>query len=365
MKKKQIQLGKGYIPKITIFLVLIIFIIPVILSYSNYYPPFFDKKYIYILDSIVVDIPFLPKTPKQVITKSFFRNRNLSSYMMSTNIKLEIDIKKKFRLVDLTLNNRIEKATSQTAKSKIVLNGEINFFRDPKIAFSTIKDRNNLYLKVDHFPRLIEFNLARLPKEWYKIDLNEFQKSLGVKVRNDQQIVDDVRSEFGKLQNDLVEKSIFSKVKSFKVINLKKEKFYQIKINLEDTNLQKLSFFGENLKFDKPDLVLLISSKTYYLTGFEIKGKINSSVRDKSPSEDGLKVIISSKLSQIGEKQNIEIPKKATDIKNSIDFALKLDQSSNNANNFINATKNSKDLGDNLLTLERLLSVITLLPKAI
>lgn len=365
MQKKHPQFSRDYISRIAIILVLLVFFIPLILSYSNYYPPFLEKKYIYLLDSIVADIPLLPKTPKQVITKALFRNRNLTSYTMTTNIKLETDKQDKFKLIDLTLDSKIENALAPTFKSKIMIHGEVNFFQNPKIAVTTVKDKSNYYLKVDQFPTLAEFNLAMLPEGWTKFDLSEFQKSLGVRVRNDQQIIDDVRAEFTKIQDSLVEKSIFSKVVSFKKTLLRGETFYVAKINLEATVLQKLPLLGENLKLEKPILTLLINSKSLYLTEANLEGKINGNMKDTASKESGLKLKIGSKLSQLGKKQNIQFPKATTNIKSSIDFALKINQTDTSVNNFLTVTKNSKDLGDNLLTLERLLTVIILLPKAI
>lgn len=347
----------------TIGLVLVI-LLPLFLSYSNFYPPFIAKKYIYFLDSLVADIPFLPKTPKQIITKTLIQNRTLTNYAQTTTVLLESAESNKFKIVDLTIDNKIENSTSSQTKSQVDIHGKVNFFPNPEIDVKTIKDRDNFYLQVTKFPELTELNLGLLSKEWLKINLSEFQKGLGVKVRTDQQIIEDIQNQFGQIQSDLIDKSIFSKVTSSKIITEKNNQFYEIKINLEKTNLQKLPLIGDNAKFQKPVLRLLINTRTYFLTKLKLEGEINSNSGKVSTSKDSLNLKLESSLSNIGVNQNIETPKSYLKVKSPLDFALEINKVDKDINSFLNASKQAKDLGENLLTLERLLTVLILLPKS-
>ena len=103
-KKQTYPHNKPILIVIAILLLLIIF--PIILSYSNFYPPFIDKKVIYFLDSVVVDIPFLPKTPKQVFTKSLFCNQNLQNYHLTSKLDLDSG---KVKLLEFTAIQAVEK----------------------------------------------------------------------------------------------------------------------------------------------------------------------------------------------------------------------------------------------------------------
>lgn len=358
-KKKQTYTHNKPILIVTTILLLSI-IFPIILSYSNFYPPFFDKKIIYFLDSVVVDIPFLPKTPKQVFTKSLIRNQNLQNYHLTSKLDLDSG---KGTLLEFTATQAVEKAGSFETKTRAKIVGNINFIPGSQTEFETIKSQNELYFKITSLSRAIGINTDNLQKEWYKIDLDAFQKTLGVKARNDQQIIDDIRVEFQKVQAGLIDKSIFNKVKSFKKTKIAKHSFYEIKLVLDQNSFKKFPLLSE-LKIDKPILILWVNSESYYLTKLDLVGDVLSK-NSKVETNSNLKLHFSSVLSNIGSKQNFEMPKNPTVIKDPLDLAMKSTQTIGDVDKLFAATALQKDLGENFLTVERLISVLLLIPKAI
>ncbi len=345
-----------------VIILVLIFVLPILLSYSGYYPPFVDKKVIYFLDSMVADIPLLPKTPKQVITKSLIRNQSLKNYQLVTDFNLET---KKVKIAGLKIDQAVENAGSVDSKSSSKIEGEIVFLPNGKINIETIKLGKNLNFKIISVPENLGINVGKLSQKWYQINLANFQKDLGVTARNDQQIIDDVRGNFSKIQGNLIEKSVFSKVQSFKKVKINNKEFYEIKIALDEDYLKDLPVLGQGLKIKNPVLTLWIGKGNFILTKADLSGSLASQNENSLLANSEIKVSLNSELKRIGEVQNITPPNNTEEIKSPIDLSLKLQGSSEEASSLLAATQTAKDLGDNFLTVERLLSVIILLPKSI
>ena len=255
---------------IAIAILVLLIVLPIALSYSNFYPPFLDKKVIYLLDSVVADIPLLPKTPKQIVTKSLIRNQNLNSYSLTTNLFLG---DRNVTLIKLTVNQAVENAGSVDTKSKLHLTGDLNILANGKVDIETVKLQNNLNFKIGNLPSGFGINTGSLNQGWYQVDLAAFQEGLSVNARNDQQIIDDVRNSFQKTQSSLVDNSIFSKVTSFKVVKLNNQNNYEIKFALSEDSLKNLPIVSA-LKLKNPVLTLLVNCSTYYLTKIDLSSEI-------------------------------------------------------------------------------------------
>lgn len=353
MAKHKQEGSQNKIIILTILVLFAIFVLPLLLSYSNFYPPFLPKKAIYLLDSVVADIPLLPKTPKQVLTKALIRNETLNSYALNTKLNLE---KGDNELISLNLNQAVENAGSENSKSNTKIVGEMNFLVLGKIDIETVKEQNIFNFKIKNLP----VGLGTINNQnWNKLDLTSFQRGLSVNVRNDQQIIDDVRNTFGQIQNNLTSSSVFSKVVGFKTVKKENQKNYEVKIKLDKDSLKNIPVLSD-LNLSNSTLLITVNSKSYYLTKLDLVGDIES-----TSASAKLNLHLSAELSKIGQGQKIEVPKVANEIKNPIDLGLLFSQATDKTDSFLGATKESKDLGENFLTLERLLSVILLFPKSI
>lgn len=346
---------------ISLIVLLILVVFPLVISYSNFYPFFVPKGALYLLDSFIAEIPLIPKTSKQVITRSLMHNRNLASYSLTTNISLDL---KKTNLAKVKLVSDINSAGSLDSKSKNKITGIVNFLPDGQINIETTKIKNSLAFKITAVPASLGLNLDKLKNVWYEIDLKTFQEGLAVNTRNDQQIIDDVRNSFDKIQTTLTDQSIFSKVTSFKQIKLNNSFFWEIKFALGADSFKDVSLLP-NLKMQKPVLTLWIDSSSFYLTKLDLSSELISPTDKKNSTNSSLTIHLTSELSNIDNPPKIMFSEKTTEIKSPIDLALKLTQSSGSVDNLFEATKIAKNNGENFLTVERLLSVILLLPKAL
>lgn len=362
---KRFVLGKDKSLIVATAVVIAIFVLPLLVSYSNFYPPLIPKSYIYLLDSVVADIPLLPKTPKQVVTKALLRNQSLQSYSLSTNLKVATNgSNQNLTAVDLKVNTAVENAAQLESKTQTNISGSINLFDNGQIDIASVKEANNYYLNVRQFPLVPGFELGNLDKIWYKIDMNDFQKGLSVSSRNDQQIVDDVRGQFANVQEGLIKKSLFSNVSEFKKIKQSGGEFYQIKFKLDESSFTGLALLSQNSKLTNPELTLWVNTDTYYLTKLNLTGTIVPDAKTKVSDQQLLTLNLNMELSKINQGQNISIPTNPTEIKGSVDLALKVEKNTDTAALFDSA-KSAKDLGENFLTVERLITVLLLLPKAI
>lgn len=342
-----------------------IFFLPLLLSYTNFYPSVIPKSYIYFLDSVVADIPFLPKTPKQVVTKALLRNQSLKSYSLETSLQLfTTTAGKKTTEADIKVINSVADAASLSSKTKTQVFGNLGLFGIGLIDLATTKEANNFYINVKQFPPIPGFELGNIGAGWYKLDLEELQKGLSVSTRGDQQIVDDVRKQFGAIKEDLINKSLFSNVFKFNKVKQDGSEFYEVKFKLDENSFTNLPLISQDSKLTKPELTLWINTTSYFLTKLNLTGEISATQKSSSKDGNSLYLNVESRISKINQNQDIAVPESASEIKGAIDLALKLNKNTDAAA-LVDSTKNVKDLGENFLTIERLLTVLLLLPKAI
>lgn len=358
MAKKDKQKNDNRLLIICTAVIVILFFVPILVSYTNFYPPFLSKKVIYVLDSIVADIPLLPKTPKQIMTKSLIRNQSLQSYKLSSSLSLK---SKTFNLVDFSAEQKINQAGSYTALTSSKIKGNIYFLPGNKIDFETRKRGSTLYFKITKAPDLS--GISQTTAIWYKLNLMTFQDSLGIKARNDQEIIDDLRNGFQQVLSDSIDKSLFAKVESFKKVKVNKETFYEVKVPVNPESLKALPILGQS-KTDKTKLTLFINEKSLFLTKMNLSGQIVSETKNLEKNSNII-FTLEARLSEIDKAQQVDFPPNVTEIKDSLDLSLKLSKKSSDALQLFTATKSAKDFGENLLTIERLTSVLLLFPKAI
>lgn len=358
-KKTNVQWKLG---KLQIFsLGIILFLVGLlILSYSNFYPPLVDKKYIFALDNFVGAIPLLPKTPKQIVTRSLYPNKKLSSYTARGSVSLKGNSTDE---VSLTFNGEVNKAALFGSESSASVKGKVTGALSGEIDFQTIEKGENFYFRTAGNLGVEDFDPTLLGKDWYQLDLDKFQISLGVQAKKDADIAIDISEQTKQLEEDLIEGNIFPNLKESKELRIDKENYFQFKFSIQEKILNSASpLKGYRLK--SPVLTILINKKTLYLEKLQINSEVIADNKSSVAGELDLK--LEYQISNINKKQIIEAPKTSKAITHPVDLSLAFAGKTVGSDaELLAATEKTIERGQNFLTIERILKVILLLPKAV
>lgn len=345
---------------LVLFAILMLVFGLLLLSYSNFYPPLLDKKYIFALDNLVASIPALPKTPKQIVTKSFYSNKKLNGYSAGGSVSLKGSGSNE---ISLSFVGKVNKAGLFGSSSLTDVKGKVVGQLNGAVDFQTIAKDDNFYFRTVGNLGLVDFDPTLLGKDWYQLDLDKFQTSLGVQAKKDSEIISDVAISANKLQKDSVERNLFSKLIESKELKIDKEVYYQFKFSMDERLLNDLGILS-GYEIDKPILKLLINKKSFFLELLEINSQVTPTGNDSL--KEKLQLRLEYQIFNINKEQKIETPQKSKTIVNPVEFSLAFEGKANGSDEeLLEATSKAIDRGQNFLTIERLLRVILLLPKAI
>lgn len=360
-KEKATNTKKLSIKKIILILLAILVLIfgsLLVLSYANLYPSFIDRNFIYSLDSTVASIPLLPKTPKQIVTKALMTNQeNLKSYSVSLNGTVKVA---DTEILNLKTTGAIENPGFLTGRSSSQTDFESNLIG--KGSFATFEDGSTLSFKVNAAPALDGFDFSQVKKDsWYQVDLNTYEKNLGVNVRNDKGIITDVNSEFNKIRSQVGKNGSFPTVAQFKEIKKGAQSYYSVKLNLNNEKIGN-TFLGANFDSKITSVSLLIAKNSFFITSYNL---VTNSL---ATGEKGLNYNfnLTYQLSNINQNQNFPSVQASEPINNPLSlYLLTIPNDRTNNVGLIQAATNAPNFSANFLTLERLLKVILLLPKSL
>jgi hypothetical protein len=346
--------------KITTIFLLLIPLILLAFSYTNIYPPLVDKKYIFTLDSFVASIPLIPKTPKQVLSKAITSSTKLSSYSAGATVSLKSD---RSEQIELSFAGSVNKAglfgsTSQSSVKGTVkgeLNGEINF--------QTVSKEENLYFRTVGNLGLPDFDPTLLGSDWYKMDLEKFQEGLGVESRGDSEIVDDISKQAETYWLRLVDSGLFSKLTSSKTLKIGGVEYLKYSFDIDSKLIQDFNLFN-GYRFTNPDLSLLVNKKSTLIEIVELVAEVDPEKANIVKTKMNFRFEF--RVFNINKEQKIEIPEATKAISGPIELSLVLEGRDDVQDTaFVGAAQKAVDRGQNFLTVERILRVILLLPKAI
>jgi len=363
-RKQKGQIVKSrFLQKALLVLGLFFLIISLVLalSYSNIYPSFIDKKIIFGLDSLVGSIPLLPKTPKQVITKSLFANKELNDYSSSGFVSLQSESGSNDN-IKLSFKGHINKAGQFGSESSFQVLGSLSKGLSSEVNFETINKEGNFYFRTKGNLGIEGFDPSLLGQSWYQINLDKFQESLRVNAKSDRGIINDISQELEKNVQELVKNNFFSKLRKANQIQKGQDYYFQYTFTLPESILQKIEFL-KNYSIAKSSLVVEINKKTFFLE----KIFFEADLRDKNKKiKEKAILTLEYKITNLNKKKNISIPKNAKVLSHPIDLSFALaGKSKSEEEYFFKAATEAIEQGQNFLTIERILRVVQLLPKAV
>lgn len=338
-----------------VFPILFLLIVPLILiSYFNLYPSFVSVQSQAKLDTIVASIPFIPKSPKQVLTKALVKNQTLTNYHSQLIVKIT---EEKRDLLVLNISGAIEKALARDSESKVKIVGKLSEPEVSEIDLETQHFRQDFYFKPVKPFQIAEVNFSQLKNQWYKVNLEKFQESLGLTAKNDPEILKDINEQFASSQEKLIKDNLFSKVSKFTKVKKDGQNFYEITFALKEKD-SKDFLASLNLKAKSATLKLLINEKNFYL----VDGTLEAPLEAK-----GNTLLLNYKVDKIGENIEVKPMLDAKEIKGAqeLNQLIKGGESDQSLQQLFTVSQDTGEVGGSFLTFERLLKVFLLLPKAL
>jgi len=336
------------ITKIIVFLSLGILLLGSVLcliSFSESSTKYLDKRVVYFLDNLFAQVPFIPKTSRQVLVHSSLVNKNLTSYKIDSELKVGTE---KLKIVEIKMVGSIVKLGTEHSQSQLTTKGQILFPISDTFDFETATSGKTIYFKVKKGVNLQGFTTNEL-KGWYQLDSDEMEKDLKVDLRGEKEITNDIAKELQAYMDQALKQDL-----KMKEISKDKKTYYEIKAKLKGDYLSKIFF--PSLKDKDSAITLLVEKGSYFLSELRLES-INKSQANLS---------LDYKINSQNQKFELSEPKDTTKIDNPIELYLLLTAAEKpTAQNLLKALGGEvKEVDTTLLTIERLTKVMLLLPKS-
>lgn len=381
MREFRIQISEFRInlkSKAVLWVITFIFIVGVLgfltsASYLGWDPRVVPRGLLDATDVAITHIPLLPKTPKQVMTRTVFEMGRVESGEHHFSLELTENpgegnektifspkvfgpFKKSGDQIDLSATVSLGFSEESTQKSKIEFIEESDYF----------------YFKAGDLPPLLGLDFRKLGSDWHKLDLTKITSDAKANVKEDAEIVADIKDKTG-LILEILKKDGFRKVQVLptEAVDGRESFHYQRKLSKEEITKIEQALLGEEASnlLEKISLDLFIDKSNFHFNKLEIKGAVS---RD---SEEGSDVILNVpdlgfhlvyELKKGSEEVEIKAPEDAKEIGSLLDLYLLVqsERKESPAEQILGATSGLGEFGANFLTVERLLHVLYLTPQA-
>lgn len=323
---------------------LIALLFPVWLTYSESSPKFLDRKIVYSVDNVFAQVPFLPKTSRQVLSRAFYLSRNLDSYKIDAIISLGED---NLKLVDIKVAGTVENPAQEGSVSQTKVQGKILLGKETAFDFETYNLGKELYFKINKGLEATGFDSKNL-QGWYQLDLDQMGKDLKVDIKGEDGIAKDIHKQ---LQSylDMVEGKETTQIEE---ISRDGQKYFEIEALLEKDPLS--SSLYPATEPTKTKAILLVKKDSFLIDEIKLEQVEGS----------GFRLVY--RISDQNKKPELKKPESAIKINNPVELYLLVNKNPQpSANALLQAVGGeAKELVTTLLTIERLTKVALILPRS-
>ncbi len=346
-------------------------------SYTGWKPPLIPKNTVRIVDSGLAAVPFIPKTPKQVLTRSFAISDKIKSGVQKfsleisssgssqprQNISVRLSVKAPFKVVN-------ENTTNVEAETNL----ELDFAGTrSKYSANFVAIDKNVYFKLGDIP-----GFKKISNKWYRVDLEKIQKDLNVSTQGDEEAKEGLKEQTERLFDALDKHQIFKKIKRLSDEDVSGRTSYHYQLDLAKEELEAIlkTYSDGNAKVgevEKVRLDLWVDKSKFYLNKFGIEGSIvygaptDSSLNLSLPKRLEFKFKFIHELSEINKEIVIEAPEKSEEIESIFEIllpALPITPTSQGVRT-LGTTDPAYEVGKNILTVEKITRVLYSIPKAL
>ncbi len=349
---------------------IVVILLTALISYSgtNIAP----KSLVRASDVIITEIPFLPKPPRQVLSRAFFEMARIKSgeHDFSLQVVGDPDTSNEKKIFSVQIAGPFAESAGElnlSGKSSLDLVGTKSTTHS-QINFTDISGA--LYFQVKNLPDYGNLRFNRLGQGWYRIDVGKIKNDAKANVLSDKDIAASIKQKAELLLGKLSAKSISQKISVLpsEEVGGRKSRHYKIVLGGGDTK-GITDVFNSGLADSIKNLSLdfWVDKSKYYFNKVQIEGLVSlqrspvANVIITSPPV-GFKFGYSYNNSPAAE---IAPPKSAEDVSSLTNLYLLLTSQPKNKNplsSILDLSQNLGDFGANLLTVERLLHVLYLTP---
>jgi len=193
-------------------------------SYTGWQPPLIPKRVVRLTSSALATVPFIPKTPEQVLTRSFA----VANDIKSGETKFTLEIASTGGLPSENIDARLtfEGPVTETA------NGSTSFDLDANLDLKYAGEKSKYSASVLHLDDVLYFNLIKFPglekiaNKWYRLDLKKLESQLN-STQNTEGLQEEYEKQMEEFFDTLDEKKIFDKIEQLPDENVGEAASYQ------------------------------------------------------------------------------------------------------------------------------------------
>lgn len=346
-------------------------------SYQNWSPPLIPKVVLRASDITIASVSFLPKTPKQILTKAVYETGRVKSgvHNFSLLVKQKTGENEERIVMSPEISGPFIKSENQIDIAGTIFLGFPSESEDSKSEVKFVEQDEYLYFKASNTPSLQNINLNKLGSDWYRIDMPKVISDARTNVRKDEEIEKTINEKLELLFDTLVSEKILEKFDIFPNEDITGRESYHYKINVDDDLLKKITeiFFSEDDRFKNVEditLDLWVDKSDFYFSKMEISGQLTNDPISPSPNvvlqEQGLDFTLVYELHDAGADVEIEVPENAKEVDSLLGLYLLVqdEKAEDDPSVILGAVSSLGEFGANFLTIERLLHVLYLAPQS-
>jgi hypothetical protein len=346
-------------------------------SYLNWDSPLLPRTAVRATDVAIASVSFLPKTPKQVLTKAIFETGRVKSgeHNFSLLVKQKISEEEERAVMFPKIKGPFKKSEDQVDIAGTAFLGFPNEDEDAKSEINFVEQDDYLYFQVKNVPPLQNINLSKLDSKWHKIDMTKVASDAKANIRSDEEIGETISEKMNLLFDTLASEGINQKISTLSEEEVSGQLSFHYKLNIEEALLEKIKNIfvseGEFENLNNLSLDLWIDKSNFHFSKLEIKGELSNDPVAASSNlilqEQGLFFEFAYELRDAGEDVEIRAPEEAKEVSSLLSLYLLVqdDRSEKNpAGVLLGATSGLGEFGANFLTIERLLHVLYLTPQS-
>jgi len=370
---------RSYTPIIVgLTLIFILLIMPtaslVAASYLSVNIPLVPKSLQREVDITIASIPWIPKTPKQILTR-VFDNKNRIQTSKETFL---LGIKGNGQdLGTLKINSQLDvKDLSKPSLSADILGEYAIGQQNLRLNLSLTEINKDCYFKVNEIPAIPSFDFSKIKGKWFAINLDNAGQSIGASSRSDSDIYSDMSGKMSELAT-IFDTDLARKIKELPAEKISGEDSFHLQVSPDSETMTKIfntiypeSKFPENEvrnTFKEVKVDLWVTKNKFLIYKTEILTKLGDSTSSQSnmSASNELEVTFSYQLSEVNKNLKIEAPQGATKLKSFLDLASLIETRESNPGPVLGVSTQASSFGSDTLYYERLLHVLTLLPSVV
>lgn len=375
-KLKSEQSKKVFNPKSVTYVFVSVLIIGVIStltahSYLNWnILPFGVSR---VVDVTIASIPFLPKTPTQILSKAYFETGRIKSgeHSFSLNViqssktvaeqVLFLNISGPFRKFDdqIDFSGRVSLKLSPNEHA-----AEINF----------VEENDYIYFQMNNPPSFPNLELSGLGDTWHQLDVTKILNDSKADVRGDREIEKTIREKTDIFLRSIVTEKLFKNITLLpdELVGADESYHFRLSFNKEETKKIIKEFIGESEGsiLDEVSVEVWVAKSGMYFNKIAIGGTIAgqplSSASAVTLKTTDLNFTLVYQLTKPNEDVAITTPESSNELSSLLDLYLLVqpEEKQNPAAAILGAATNLNEFGANFLTVERLLHVLYLTPQS-